>query len=77
MFYSITNKRAIYLHIFICFFTIHFSYGSTPPPPPGDDVQDVALPIDKWQKVLVIPALLLGMFYIYKNSVQPEAKKTD
>lgn len=77
MFYSITNKRAIYLHIFICFFTIQSSYSNTPPPPPGDDVQDVALPIDKWQKVLVIPALLLGMFYIYKNSVQPESKKTD
>lgn len=77
MFYSITSKRTLYLHIFICFFTTHFSYANTPPPPPGTDVQDVALPIDKWQKVLVIPALLLGMFYIYKNSVQPEAKKPD
>jgi hypothetical protein len=83
MFNTNKNKKNIYKYIIFCFFTTLISFSNTPPLPPpnglpgtpGDDVQDVALPIDEWQEILIIPTILMGMFYIYKNSISLKPKK--
>lgn len=70
MFYSNKNKRAICIYTFFCFFTMQVSFsqnGFPPPPVPGEDVQDVALPINKWQGLVIIPTILMGIIFIYKK----------
>jgi hypothetical protein len=75
MFQINKNKVHLCVYLFLCFFIIQSSFSQPPPPaPPGNDVVDVELPIDTWQEVLIIPALLTGMFFIYKRSAPREPK---
>lgn len=78
------NNRSVYLSLLFCFFILQSSFSKPQPPPPNkspttpggqNDVQDVQLPIDEWQEVLIIPAVVMGMFFIYKKSARFEPEK--